>query len=318
MPELKRILIEEKMTVRSAMQVIDRAALRIGIVCDNDQRLLGTLSDGDIRRGLLGGINMDDLVTLVMNTEPQTALLGDSRERCLSIMEKFNILVLPVVDSDNRVVGLETLHQIIHRPKFDNPVFIMAGGFGTRLRPLTDNCPKPMLKVGDKPMLEHTIRRFADLGFTNFYISTHYLSHVIRDYFSDGSELGVKITYVHEDTPLGTGGALGLLPRDKIKQPIILMNGDILTNLDFTKMLKHHIESGCDATMCVREYEYQVPFGVVESKNDLISAMKEKPIHRYHVNAGIYVLSSETINSIEKDTNIDMPTLLGTTYGSRR
>ena len=308
--EWQKVIIGKQTTIREAMQVIDQGALRICLVCDQNQQLLGTVSDGDIRRGLLGQIDMADQVTLVMNDQPHTATVSDTREHCLAVMDQLSILVLPIVDSKGKLVGLETLHHAIHRPEFDNPVFIMAGGFGTRLRPLTDNCPKPMLKVGDKPMLEHLINRFMDLGFSNFYISTHYLPHVIRDHFSDGSHLGVRITYIHEDEPLGTGGALGLLPHAEIKLPLIMMNGDVLTNLDFTKMLLHHVESGCDATMCVREYEYQVPFGVVESKNELISAMVEKPLYRYHVNAGIYIISHDLVASIKKGTKIDMPTVL--------
>ncbi len=310
MSEWKKVITGTQTSIREAMQVIEEGALRICLVCDQNQFLLGTVSDGDIRRGLLGHINMEDPVTLVMNDQPHTAMDSDSREHCLAVMDQLSILALPLVDSAGKLVGLETLHDAIHRPEFDNPVFIMAGGFGTRLQPLTDNCPKPMLKVGDKPMLEHLINRFMDLGFSNFYISTHYLPHVIRDHFSDGSQLGVRITYIHEEEPLGTGGALGLLPHDVIELPLIMMNGDVLTNLDFTKMLQHHLDSDCDATMCVREYGYQVPFGVVESKNDLITTMKEKPLYQYHVNAGIYILSSDLIKSIKKGSRIDMPTVL--------
>lgn len=310
MNEWRSIIINKNTTVREAMQVIDQGALRICLVCNQAQQLLGTVSDGDIRRGLLGRVDMNDPVTLVMNDKPHTASENDTREHCLAVMDQLSILVLPIVDSEGKLAGLETRHHAIHHPEFNNPVFIMAGGFGTRLRPLTDNCPKPMLKVGDKPMLEHLINRFMDLGFSNFYISTHYLPHVIRDHFGDGSQLGVRITYIHEEEPLGTGGALGLLPHDEIELPLIMMNGDVLTNLDFTKILQHHLDSDCDATMCVREYEYQVPFGVVESKNELISAMVEKPFYRYHVNAGIYILSSDLVASIKEGTKIDMPTVL--------
>ena len=216
----------------------------------------------------------------------------------------------PIVDDNHCLIGLETLHQVLQPKKQDNPVFIMAGGFGTRLRPLTDHCPKPMLHVGDKPMLEHLINQFISLGFHDFYISTHYMPEQISSYFGDGSEWNITITYVHEDSPLGTGGALGLLPKGLPKLPLIMMNGDVLTKVDFKRLLDHHQNNSFDATMCVREVEHQISFGVVESQDNLITAMVEKPTYRYRINTGIYVLSPECVASVEPNTKIDLPTLL--------
>ncbi|WP_116472411.1 nucleotidyltransferase family protein [Zobellella maritima] len=310
MTEWNSVVLATGATIRDAMRIIDRAALRIALVCDEQQRLQGTVTDGDIRRGLLVDCNMDDPVARVMNSQPKTARITDSRTQCLKIMDKYDLLALPVVNELGELLGLETLHHALQPTKRDNPVFIMAGGFGTRLRPLTDHCPKPMLRVGEKPMLAHLIDRFIQLGFHQFYISTHYMPEQIRDYFGDGSRLGVSIRYVHEDIPLGTGGALGLLPGDIPQLPLIMMNGDVLTKVDFTHLLAHHEQQGFDATMCVRELEHQVPFGVIESNDSLITGMVEKPTYRYRINTGIYVLSPACVASVQSGTKIDMPTLL--------
>ncbi len=186
----------------------------------------------------------------------------------------------------------------------------MAGGFGTRLRPLTDNCPKPLLKVGNKPILEIILQRFIDAGFHNFYISTHYLPEMIKEYFGNGSQWNVNITYVHESKPLGTGGALGLLP-DTIEQlPLIMTNGDVLTNLDINALLEYHNKEDAIATMCVREYDYQIPYGVIDKDGNRVMGMTEKPTYKFHVNAGIYVVTPKLFNSVKENTKIDMPTLL--------
>jgi NDP-sugar pyrophosphorylase family protein len=225
-------------------------------------------------------------------------------------MGKYDLLALPIVDDSNRLVGLETLKQVSQAIKRENPVFIMAGGFGSRLQPLTDHCPKPMLRVGDKPMLEHLIDQFISFGFHNFFISTHYLPEVIRNHFGDGSKWNVSIHYVHEDTPLGTGGALGLLPKDRPSLPLIMMNGDVLTKLNYADLLEHHEDRGFDATLCVREDEHRIPFGVIETEKQLITNMVEKPTYRYKINTGIYVLNPEIVDSVQANEPIDMPALL--------
>lgn len=310
MIDWKSVVLTSDATIRDAMRTIDEAGLRIALVCDNQQTLLGTVTDGDIRRGLLAESDMSDAVIKVMNKKPMVVKANHTRQQRIDLMDKYDLLALPVTDVDNRLLGLETLHQVLQPKKRDNPVFIMAGGFGTRLRPLTDNCPKPMLKVGNKPMLEHLINQFISYGFHNFYISTHYMPEQIREHFGDGSKWNVSITYVYENSPLGTGGALGLLPKSLPKLPLIMMNGDVLTKVDFKRLLDYHVVNQLDATMCVRELEHQVAFGVVESENNLITAMVEKPTYRYNINTGIYVLSYECVNSVKPNTQIDLPTLL--------
>lgn len=308
----KNVLIKPSSTLKDALEKINSQALRVALVVDNDERLQGIVADGDIRRALLKGIGLEDCVEKVMNVSPVTVELGASREQMINIMNERDLLFVPVIDKFRRVIGLETLHStLVNKVQHENPVFIMAGGFGTRLRPLTDCCPKPMLKIGGKPMLETVIHSFIKAGFVNFYISTHYMPEQIRDYFGDGTALGISITYVYEDEPLGTGGALGLLPDDLPEGlPLIMMNGDILTKVDFQRLLEFHVENDADATMCVREYDYQIPYGVINGEGSKITSMVEKPVQRFFVNAGIYVVSPRVIQSVPKNHRIDMPTLL--------
>jgi NDP-sugar pyrophosphorylase family protein len=188
----------------------------------------------------------------------------------------------------------------------------MAGGFGTRLRPLTDEKPKPLLNVGNRPILETIISRFIDAGFHNFYISTHYKAEMIRDHFGDGSNWSVTIEYLHEDNPLGTAGSIGLLPDNIIKLPIVMMNGDLLTKVNFEHLLNFHNEHGGLATMCIREYDFQVPYGVVDIENQYVTSIKEKPTHKFFVNAGIYILEPKIINYIDGNSYIDMPNFFET------
>ncbi len=309
--EWKNVQLVPSSTILDALDILDKEALRVVLVINDKGCLIGVVTDGDIRRGLLNKLSLNDEISTVMNTSPITATLGTSREQLIELMELKGILSIPLVSESGVVVGLETLQDILSHPLVKNPVFIMAGGFGTRLRPLTDNCPKPMLKIGDKPILETVIRSFIKAGFVNFYISTHYMPEQIQDHFGNGEEYGVSIQYVYEEQPLGTGGALGLLPDDLPKElPIIMINGDVLTKVDFKRLLDFHLENDADATMCVREYDYQIPYGVINGEGNKITSMVEKPVQRFFVNAGIYVVSPRVINSVPKNYNIDMPTLL--------
>lgn len=279
--EWKNVLLEPSATILEALEIINKEALRVALVIDKEQHLVGVVTDGDIRRGLLNNLSLNDAIALVMNTNPTVAEVGAERETLIDLMESKGVLSIPLL-KDGKVVGLETLHGALSKNKYQNPVFIMAGGFGTRLRPLTDTCPKPMLKVGDKPILETVVKSFIKAGFSNFYISTHYMPEQIHQHFGDGSNLGVNISYVHEDSPLGTGGALGLLPEDMPRDlPLIMINGDVLTKVDFQRLLNFHIENDADATMCVREYDYQIPYGVINGEGNQITSMVEKPVQRF-------------------------------------
>ncbi|ENC7031980.1 nucleotidyltransferase family protein [Vibrio cholerae] len=308
--EWKNVLLPPTATILEALDIINKEALRVALVVDKESHLVGVVTDGDIRRGLLNNMSLSDQIALVMNTNPTSAEAGTPREDLIELMESKAILSVPLLDN-GKVVGLETLQGALGKSSYPNPVFIMAGGFGTRLKPLTDTCPKPMLKIGDKPILETVIRSFIKAGFQNFYISTHYMPEQIHHHFGDGSALGVRITYVHEESPLGTGGALGLLPSDlPADLPLIMMNGDVLTKVDFQRLLDFHNDNDAVATMCVRDYDYQIPYGVINGIGSKVTSMVEKPIQRFFVNAGIYVVSRKMIQSVPKNHKIDMPTLL--------
>ncbi len=310
MTDWKRITVRRNTPLETAIATLDKGGQRIVLVVDDEERLLGTLTDGDVRRALLRHQSMTTPVSEVMCATPQVAELPWSREKILAVMESTRLLQLPVVDPSGRVVGLETLHELLDKRRIDNPVFLMAGGFGKRLYPLTQDCPKPMLKVGDKPILELILQSLADAGFHRFYISTHYLPEMIHDHFGDGSTWNVNIQYVHEEEPLGTGGALGLLPANEIQMPMLLMNGDLLTRVDYRSLLEFHQRHQGAATLCVREYESQVPYGVIQSEGHRITQIVEKPVQRYFISAGIYILSPELVGRVVPGQRIDMPTLL--------
>jgi len=306
----KHVLISPDRSIREALEIINNEALRVALVVDNEGQLLGVITDGDIRRGLLKNLSLTAEVRFVMNSNPIVATIEASKKELTELMSHNGILSVPIVDN-GIIVGLETISSVAINAKHNNPVFIMAGGFGTRLRPLTDHCPKPMLKVGDKPILETVLRSFIKAGFSNFYISTHFLPGVIHQHFGDGSKFGVNITYIHEENPLGTGGALGLLPEDLSEDlPLVMINGDVLTNIDFQRLLAFHNDNNAEATICVREYDYQIPYGVITGEGNKIVSMVEKPIHHFFVNAGIYVVSPSIFKSVPKNYRIDMPTLL--------
>lgn len=303
------VLLGLDATIEEAVRVIDFGSLRVALVVNEEGDLLGTVTDGDIRRALLQHVSLTSKVKEIMHKSPKVAEVGTPREVLRTVMEEHDLLSIPLL-SKGKLVGLETLQHLVKRKRIDNPVFLMAGGFGKRLSPLTDNCPKPLLKVGDKPILETILEGLIQSGFFRFYISTHYKSEMIRSYFGDGSKWGVEIRYIHEESPLGTGGALGLLPKDLPDLPLIMMNGDIMTKIDCGALLDYHNSTNSVATMCVREYEYQVPYGVIEAQDNRIIGMVEKPVQKFFVNAGIYVVSRELIRSIRSNTVIDMPTLL--------
>ncbi|GGX84084.1 nucleotidyltransferase family protein [Vogesella alkaliphila] len=306
----KKVRLSPTQTLREALAIINEEALRIALVVDEWQKLLGIVTDGDIRRALLKGLGLEAPVNLVMNRTPVLVGPDMGRAHALALMQQKSVLSLPIVDDNGTLLGLETWEHALEPSRYDNPVFLMAGGFGTRLKPLTDHCPKPLLKVGDRPILETLLLSFIRHGFSDFYISTHYMPEQIRQHFGDGSKWNVTITYVHEEKPLGTGGALGLLPKTLPDLPLIMINGDVLTTVDFDRLLAFHSEHLPAATMCVREYDYQIPYGVIQGNGHRIISMVEKPIQRYFVNAGIYVVSPHVFKSVPAHQRIDMPTLL--------
>lgn len=310
MSNWKEACLKPMSTISDAIDVLESKALRIVLVVDDVGKLLGVVTDGDIRRGLIRHMNMNTPVSEIMCKTPTVASLKDDRDKILVLMKSGDFLHIPLVDGEGRVAGLETLQHLLDNKRFDNPVLLMAGGLGKRLRPLTNDTPKPLLKIGKKPILETILERILDAGFHNFYISTCYKSDMVRDYFGDGGKWNVNIRYICEKEPMGTAGALGLLPDDMPDLPLLVMNGDLLTKINFEHLLQFHKEEGGLATMCVREYDFQVPYGVITSKGYRITSIEEKPVHKFFVNAGIYVLEPELVRSVNKASYLDMPDLL--------
>ena len=305
----KRIVVGPDLSLGEALKVLDSGGLRLLLVTDNNGHLMGTLTDGDVRRALLRQVTLTCTVDKAMNPAPRTVRMGSTREGVHELMERHGLLHIPMLDVEGRLAGLETYQDLQGKPRQDACVFLMAGGFGTRLRPLTDDTPKPMLHVGGRPILETILERFVAAGFRRFFISVHYLADRIKEHFGDGSRWGVTLNYVEEESPLGTGGALGLLP-DTCDQPVILMNGDVLTQLDVGALLDFHCARDSALTLCVREYDMQVPFGVIQGDGERVTGIIEKPVHRFFVNAGIYVVSPEAIARTRPARRLDMPDLV--------
>lgn len=306
----KNTLIRPTSTMEDAISILSQEALRIAIIVDADDGILGIVTDGDIRRALVRGCTIKSPVSEFMHKNPMVASSENSRLSIVSMMKEKDLLVVPIVNKQNRVIGVETLKQLLDVKKYDNPVFLMAGGFGKRLSPLTDHTPKPLLKVGPKPILEIILKQFSGYGFYRFFISVHYKADMLKDYFGDGRKWGVDIQYVHEKEPLGTAGSIGLLPATIPDLPVIVMNGDLLTKVNFERLLEFHGEGGVGATMCVREYDFEVPYGIIESDGNKVRRIIEKPVHSFFVNAGIYIISPELVRSINGIKYLDMPSFL--------
>ena len=312
MSNWRNALVHSDISIEDAIVLLsgNKVTVRVLLVVDKNNYLQGILNDGDIRRALLKNLPMTTQIKNVMNNNPHVISSPYSRDEVLKKMASLDIMQIPVVSENREVCGLETVHTISKVMRYDNPVFLMAGGFGKRLHPLTEDTPKPLLNVGEKPILEIILEQFIRAGFHNFFISIFYKSEKIIDYFGDGSSWGVSIKYIHEKSPLGTAGSLGLLPDNLKDLPIIMMNGDIFTQIDLEHLLHFHNSSNAAATVCVREYEHQIPYGVVELSNNKIINFIEKPLKKFLVNAGIYVLNKSLINTLDGKTALDMPDFL--------
>lgn len=308
MGKWEKILIPPETTIMQTMNIIDQSSLQFAVVIDENMLLLGTVTDGDIRRGLLKGLPMDTPIQEVMNKFPVYEKVGKNKLYYKEFMSKLKLKQLPIVNQEKQIQHIFFIDDIEEAFKKENTVILMVGGLGTRLRPLTDHVPKPMLKVGDKPILETIIDSFKGFGFTNFVLSVNYKKEMIKDYFQDGSHIGVNISYIEETKRLGTAGALSLLSA-KPNHSFFVMNGDLLTKINYEQLLDFHNETNAIATMCVREYEYQIPFGVIETDSYHLLSIEEKPIHKSFVNAGIYVLSPEVLKFLPQNEFYDMPEL---------
>lgn len=308
MKNIDDILIRESASILDVLQIIDKSSKQLAIVVDEEKKLLGTVSDGDIRRALLKNISLNDSIENIYFRTPTVANINDSKEELINICKVKKLHQVPIVDDYGNLVGLEILDELISKDKKTNKVILMVGGLGTRLRPLTDNIPKPMLKVGKKPILQTIIEKFAEYGYTDIVLCVNYKSDIIQDFFKDGSEFRVNIEYIFEEQRMGTAGALSLL-KSKPTEPFFVMNGDLLTNVNFEHLDNYHTSNNSMATMCVREYDLQVPYGVVNVENSKILSIEEKPTHKFFVSAGIYMLSPEVLEYIPQNEFYDMPTL---------
>lgn len=305
---LNQAILNVESTVRDAISSLELSGLQVVIIVSHDSILLGMITDGDIRRGFMRGHDLDASVENVMVTSPLVVDITTPRHEAVKLMIEHKIHHLPVVDGESRLVDMYLLDDIHAKVKFNNTVVIMAGGFGKRLMPHTKDCPKPMLPINGKPMLEHILVRAIAQGFSNFVISVFYLPHVIKDYFKNGEAWNVTISYVQEESPLGTAGALSLIP-EKQMYPLIVTNGDLLTNIGYKEILDHHSKIGSKATMAVRDHEIQNPFGVVNTEGFSITGFEEKPIYRSLINAGVYVLDPLALEALPNGSACDMPSL---------
>ncbi len=308
MKNIYEICIKSNATIEESLRVIEHGAVKIALIVDDQRRLLGTLSDGDIRRGLLTNKKLSNSILDIYFRNPITSNCNSSKQELFSLCHKHTIDQIPVVDEENRVVDLYVLNDLILPLNHKNKVVLMVGGLGKRLRPLTENTPKPMLHVGGRPILQTIVEGFVNSGFTNITMCLGYKSEKIQDFFKNGDKFGAEIDYIVEDKRMGTAGALTLLNQD-LDKPFFVMNGDLLTNINYANMLDFHEAQNSKATMCIREYDFEVPFGVVNTDNEKIISIEEKPIHSFCVNAGIYLLEPECINLIPDNEFYDMTSL---------
>jgi dTDP-glucose pyrophosphorylase len=298
--------------IRDALAQIDRSRHGLVLIVDDDRRLLATLTDGDLRRAILAGGTLDtalaDILAKKGAARPITAHYGGDHAHFIALMREHTIRQLPLLDPEGRVAGLATAEDLLPDHVLPLQAVIMAGGFGTRLRPLTDALPKPMLPVGDKPMLELIINQLRDAGIHKVNVTTHFAPEKITEYFGDGEAFGVDLRYVPEDSPLGTAGALQLLSGKD--EPLLVINGDILTQVDFRAMRAYHHEHRACVTVGVRQFEFQVPYGVVQSDGVHVQSIQEKPVLNFFINAGIYLLEPSVHEFITEGNRLDMTELI--------
>jgi len=307
MKDISKITLSENSTLKDALEIIDKGRMQIALVINDEKKLIGTLTDGDIRRGLLKGMDLSTSIKTIVYRSPITAQISNTKEEILKLALSYKVHQIPILNNDE-IVGIQEIEELMNPKLKKNKVVLMVGGLGTRLRPLTENVPKPMLKVGNKPILQTIVEKFSEYGYTDIIMCVNYKSNVIKEYFQDGKLFGVNIEYIFEEQRMGTAGALSLL-NEKLNEPFFVMNGDLLTNVNFEHLHHFHISNNSSGTMCVREYDFQVPYGVVNIKDSKIISIEEKPTHEFFVSAGIYMLNPEVLQYIPANQFYDMPTL---------
>ena len=307
MRDCTELKVYPKTPLANVLEILNKEIeSKIVMVVDESGVLLGTITDGDVRRALLSGKDMSSLAADVMFVDFKYAYSETSIEIIKEDMKKYDIKQMPVLDKEKKLIGLYLIDELSGFVERSNPVMIMAGGLGSRLKPLTDDCPKPMLKVGGQPILEIILKNLREQGFSKFYFSINYLGEQIKDYFGDGEKWDASIEYIHEKEKLGTAGSMSLLP-DGLEGPVLVMNGDVLTRVDFASLLSFHSNNNSDVTLCIREYEMEVPYGVVSLREHEVLDIVEKPVQKYFVSAGIYAFNSSVLKSLEFNQYKDMP-----------
>jgi dTDP-glucose pyrophosphorylase/CBS domain-containing protein len=304
------ILLNESSSITDAIRILDRSAIKFLLIINSQQKLLGTITDGDVRRGLLKGLKLQSSVTEIMNRKPIVAQGQDDLTKKAKLIKKLNqalLPVVPIVNEHQELVDLILLDTEGSSLK-DNPVLILAGGLGTRLGELTKNTPKPLLPVGETPIIEIAIQNLIKYGFQKFYVSINYKGEMIKESLGNGDRWNCEISYLEEKERLGTAGPISLL-NGKVTHPFLVINGDIITKIDFESLFRFHHSHQELATLCVKEYDMQVPFGVVQLKDNKVTNIEEKPVHSFFVSAGIYAFNPEVIPLVPPQTQFDMPQL---------
>lgn len=310
--DIRKIVVGPNVPISECVSVLDRGGVEILAICDEDYKLLGIVTDGDIRRAFLKKIPFDSPCISIASIHPLTANEGISPSQALQLLnhgKPFLVNQLPILDSEGRIVDVLLRSDL---QKTDIPgvrAVVMAGGFGTRLLPLTEGLPKPMLPLGDRPVMEHIIEQLKDAGISNISVTTHYLPEKIREHFGDGSNFDVTINYVEEQNPLGTAGSLSLVEIGT--EPILVINGDILTKADIRSMIAFHKKYNADMTVGVRQFELKIPYGVLDCDEMVVTAIREKPTMRFFVNAGLYLLEPHAHVCIPRGMRYDMTDLMG-------
>lgn len=316
MKNWKLTLMSPRASILEALKIIDNSSLQIALVVDENKKLLGTVTDGDIRRATLRKVSLENPVSSIMFASPTVASINDDKEKIASLMYRNELRHIPLIDSKGCVAGVKILLEMIKPHRKDTMVVLMAGGSGKRLRPLTEDYPKPMLEIGGKPLLETILEGLINHGYRRFSIAVNYRAKIIEDHFGDGSRWGADINYLREEEKMGTAGALSLL-KEKPESAILVMNADLLTKVNFQQLFYFHSEQKARATMAVREYAFQIPYGVIHVEDNKLLDLDEKPVQRFFVNAGIYVLEPEVLDLIPSNGFFNMTDLFAKLLAER-
>lgn len=305
----KKARVQGSVSIRDSLVAMGAGRQHILFVVSETDRLLGTVTDGDIRRAMLRSISLDQPIETIMTTAPIMLQHGQTWAEAQALMARHDIQHLPVVDATGRIVDLLRIEDFVSaNPVLPNWVVLMAGGQGQRLRPMTESVPKPLLSVGNRPILETILTELATNGFRHFYISINYKSEMVKTHFGDGGRFGVEIRYIEEEVPMGTAGCLSLISENH-DAPLLVMNSDLLTKVGFSHLLAFHQENAARVTVGVRTFDFQIPYGVVKLDQYQIQDIVEKPVQSVMVSAGICVIDPN-LPAILPKQYLDMPDLL--------